>query len=243
MGLANVLAEIHEGRDKRYIAEFLKDRLSAVEDVLPIRPGEYFRVSRIPKACAREEVLCSRSNIVRTRKFTMDQRWWMDVGTIMHRLFQEMWLGPMGVLTRIEEKLVNEEFKVAGHMDGILCLPDRPSAVVDFKNVQEYEFHKWSEAPNPNHVKQLQTYMWLAGQEWGVLLYVNKQESRVEHALTEHWIRQNERQIEAVKRTLFAIKEGVEKGVFPSGVCCARNERRAQQCQVREACFGTGNGP
>lgn len=274
MGLGNVLAEIHEGRNKRHILTFLKDNLP-VEEVVPFRGDDwYIRASRIPRLCPREEVLVWRNQFPSLVKRTADNAWWFGLGTAFHYVFQTVLLGPQGVLHGlwrcqcgwgteergpmpaecpkcgrkgrflfVEEEVSSPDGRLVGHMDGILMLEGMPPAVIDFKTVQPYEFHKCSEVPNPDHVMQLQVYMMLAGLDNGVLLYINKHEGKMDAALAEHWIRRNEKQTEAIQRLVAKVKEGIEGGVLPGGVCCTRDERRAKQCGLRDLCFRTGDGP
>jgi CRISPR/Cas system-associated exonuclease Cas4 (RecB family) len=241
--IGDILLALQESRGRREFSRYLQGNLPVTEKILPIKPGDFVRASSIPFICPREEVLCSRFDVTRVIKKTADQRWWTDMGSAMHYLYQELWLKELGVLSRVEEVVESSEYGVRGHVDGVLALPGTLPVVVDFKNVNSFGFHKWSETPDPKNVIQLETYMWLIGIDRGLLVYVNKQGSRLKDSISEYWIQANEQRRDKIKRVLISIKEGVRGGVLPDGVCCTRDERRAKRCAVKEVCFREGNGP
>lgn len=139
-----------------------------------------------------------------------------------------------------EVQLVNDEYRISGHCDGFLVLPGMPGmGILEGKSIKSgWEVQN---VPKLDHVIQIQTYMWLTGLKWGIVLYWQKGENGVA-ALIEHLIERDEETIMMIKDTLKSIWEGVDGGSLPDRICDSPTCPRAKACAVKDACFGLDDG-
>jgi len=135
-----------------------------------------------------------------------------------------------------EVKMFNEDHRVSGHCDGFLELDGVPGmGIVEGKSIgQGWQVQN---VPKLDHVIQLQTYLWLADLQWGIILYWQKGVNGV-GALIEHFVERDEDTIDNIKATLKSIWNGVETGELPDKVCETSTCKRAKSCAVRNQCFG-----
>jgi len=66
--------------------------------VSPLLPGGWLRVSSIGKMCPREEVLCSRGQVVREDNISSDLGMVFEIGHAIHWLMQNRIMAPTGLL-------------------------------------------------------------------------------------------------------------------------------------------------
>ena len=136
-----------------------------------------------------------------------------------------------------EQRFVNEEYRIGGHPDGFLILHGMPGlGIPEFKSVGPKAAWQVRDTPNLGHVIQLQTYFWLTGLQWGKLLYWEKGGYGMQ-ALFEHTVERDEETIEGIKKTIRSIWDGIAIGTLPERVCTSIDCPRAQECQLKNACF------
>jgi hypothetical protein len=137
-----------------------------------------------------------------------------------------------------EADLVNEEYRITGHCDGFLRLPEFPDfGILEGKSIGKGTAWEVVNVPKLEHVIQLQLYLWLTGLNWGVVLYWQKDEFGM-NAFIEHFVDRDEDTIDLIKQTLTSIWEGVAGGPLPDKICATSDCPRAKECVVREPCFG-----
>jgi hypothetical protein len=107
------------------------------------------------------------------------------LGTQFHEFVQST-LVSAGVLTNCEEEVSCPELFLKGHMDGKTCIDEEnnvikipksgPNAIFEFKTMNNDMFSSllFKDAPKPEHVLQVNTYMHLSGFDKAVILYSNK---------------------------------------------------------------------
>jgi len=119
-----------------------------------------------------------------------------DNGHSMHRRIQR-YLSDMGVLLEPEVSVENEEYEIVGQCDGIVELQG-VQGVLEIKSINQTGFHCLYE-PKPEHLVQLNIYMWSLGIPKGLLLY----ECKNTQNLCEFFVKQDE---EIVNKTLAKIR-------------------------------------
>jgi hypothetical protein len=86
-----------------------------------------------------------------------------------------------------EVQLANDEYKIRGRCDGILVIDDEEH-IMDIKSIASrtqatsaaFCFEDLEEnGPKPDHIIQLQLYMWILGIPRGHLLYVAKNDHKI----------------------------------------------------------------
>ncbi len=142
-------------------------------------------------------------------------------------------------MTYEEYTVRDAEHCTGGHMDGLLEVPERPDlGVLEIKSIGANGARKVKEAPQLDHVVQIQTYLWLTGLKWGRVLYLDKSVFGWDKGAVEHHIERDEEMIEGVKSLLMSVKRGLSLQILPDKVCAHRGCERAQACCVLEECFG-----
>ena len=136
----------------------------------------------------------------------------------------------------IEQWFENVEYRVNGHPDAFLVLPDEPRmGVGELKSISERKSKDVRDVPDFGHVIQVQTYMWLTGLEWGLILYWIKGAYR--SSLIEHYIERDEDAIDMIKNLARSIWDNLEEGELPERICSSADCKRAENCWMRNACF------
>lgn len=98
MGLFDVIEEVHAiQRDHsklfNVLCEFLPE---SREKPLP-GPRDWLPASSMGTLCPKAHVMAWRMGYgMAIKNFDVQQRWAIDRGTAFHRIFQELWMGPMG---------------------------------------------------------------------------------------------------------------------------------------------------
>ena len=137
----------------------------------------------------------------------------------------------------LEQRFINEEYRIGGHPDGFLVLPGLPGiGIAEFKSVGIKSAWEVRSTPNMGHVVQVQTYLWLTGLQWGKILYWEKGGQGMS-ALFEHHVERDEESIENIKGMIRSIWNGVTSGLLPQGPCTTIECPRAAKCQLKHACF------
>jgi hypothetical protein len=97
--LFDAYEEIVEEREKNSnLLPMLIERLHEVKEIRPPGPSDYMSISKAPTWCPRNHVIAYRLGMNMVNEFNAQSRWYMDRGHGMHHVFQELWLGPMGLI-------------------------------------------------------------------------------------------------------------------------------------------------
>jgi hypothetical protein len=134
-----------------------------------------------------------------------------------------------------EVKFYDEEHRISGHCDGFLNIPPLPGlGILEGKSIGP----GWQiqNVPKMEHVIQVQTYMWLTGLQWGIILYWIKGNPGMS-GIVEHFVERDENSIDAVKANLRSIWDGVDGGPMPGRICPKKDCPRAKKCSVSKECF------
>jgi hypothetical protein len=96
---ARMFSEIKEElkRDDAVLPRLLNNLYSVTEKPFP-GPHGIIGISKVGTWCARAHVMGYRMGINGVDEIDATAAWRMDRGTAMHSAFQEMWLGPLGIL-------------------------------------------------------------------------------------------------------------------------------------------------
>ena len=98
MGLSDLIRDVHAAKAKgTYLQPYLLESLSKSEPK-HVGPDMWMSPSVISEFCPRAWSIAWRAGIPFADEHGPDNRWWMDLGTAMHKVLQEMWLGPAGLI-------------------------------------------------------------------------------------------------------------------------------------------------
>ncbi|HLC21054.1 MAG TPA: hypothetical protein VJM10_02960 [Candidatus Methylomirabilis sp.] len=147
----------------------------------------------------------------------------------------------------VEEHAEDKEYLIGGHCDGFLVLNGvkEPNAILEVKSIGATGMVKVVVEPYQKHIIQGQIYMWLFGFDRVKILYVAKDWVAVRMALPgikspflEHDVMRDEVTIEAVKKKLKSVMDGITNQAVPARIMCASpNDWRAKECPMRGPCF------
>jgi len=141
-----------------------------------------------------------------------------------------------------EQFWINEAYRLTGHNDGFLDplalgLPeDKGLGVLEVKSISPRRAPEIKDVPDFAHAVQCQTYMWLTGCQWGIILYWVKGVYGI-NALVEHYMSYDEDTVESLKTMTMSIWEGIETGELPERICTSPDCKRAEECPLVNECF------
>lgn len=132
----------------------------------------------------------------------------------------------------------NEEYRIEGHPDGVLCIPGMNGlGLLEAKSISAKGAWEIRNVPKMDHVIQSHIYMWFTGLTWTKIVYWDKATFGMS-ALVEHTVERDEETIDRIKSTLLVLWKGVESGIAPATRVCANAEApRAKDCVVCKPCF------
>lgn len=132
-----------------------------------------------------------------------------DNGHGVHKRLQE-YLSRAGVLIEPEIPVRNEEYEILGHADGIVEVKGK-RGVLEIKSMNASTFHSTYEA-KPEHLVQINIYMFCLSQSRGVLLYECKDDQR----LKEFYVKEDPAILNPVLEKIRFVQECIRKGTEPT---------------------------
>ena len=107
-----------------------------------------------------------------------------DNGHAVHARIQG-YLKDIGILKQAEISVENAEYEIKGHADGIIEI-DGVEGVLEIKSMNANQFYSCYE-PKPEHLTQINVYMFCLNIPRGVLIY----ESKDDQNLSEFYVKQD----------------------------------------------------
>lgn len=98
MGLGDLIRDVQKAQEQgQWLKPYLLESLIS-EEQKTIIPDMWMSPSVISDFCPRAWALAYHFGIPLVDQRAPDNRYWMDIGTAMHRILQESWFGPAGLL-------------------------------------------------------------------------------------------------------------------------------------------------
>jgi len=147
------------------------------------------------------------------------------------------------VFEYVEQYFRDDDYRVKGHPDGFLTFDSQPGlGILELKSISERGFKDVRDVPDIGHVIQLQTYFWLTGLTWGVIVYWNKAAWKA--PMLQHFVERDEDTISSIKEMVQSIRDGVAQREdphfpLPERICNSSDCRRAEECSLVKLCFPT----
>ena len=132
-----------------------------------------------------------------------------DNGHAVHARLQG-YLSEIGILKQVEVSVENAEYEICGHADGILDIAGR-EGVLEIKSMNSNQFYSLFE-PRPDHLIQLNVYMFCLGVPRGCLLY----ECKDDQQLKEFFVKQDEKILNPVLEKIRYVQECIRQGKEPN---------------------------
>lgn len=131
-----------------------------------------------------------------------------DNGSHVHTRLQE-YLSKIGILKQVEVPVENREYNIRGHADGIIEISGA-KGVLEIKSINQNQFFALL-APKPDHLVQLNVYMFCLGIPRGVILY----ECKNDQELKEFFVKQDDAILKPVLEKIRLVQECIRQGKQP----------------------------
>ena len=98
MGLGDLIREVKQVRDRgAFLLPVLVEQLYERNEI-HLREDMWFSPSQLSHMCPRAYAMAWKMDLPLVNEFMPDNKWWMDFGTAMHMLMQDIWGGDGGWL-------------------------------------------------------------------------------------------------------------------------------------------------
>jgi hypothetical protein len=132
-----------------------------------------------------------------------------DNGHCVHGRLQR-YLKEAGILLEDEVPVANEEYEIRGHTDGIIEF-NGTTGILEIKSMNARNFYSAYE-PKPEHLVQVNVYMFCTGIPRACLLY----ECKDDQQLKEFFVKQDPAVLDPVLEKIRSVQECIKKGTEPS---------------------------
>jgi hypothetical protein len=132
-----------------------------------------------------------------------------DNGNGVHRRLQR-YLERIGILKQAEVRVENSEYEIKGHTDGIIEVGGK-EGVLEIKSINSSGFFSLHE-PKPEHLIQLNVYMFCLDIPRGCLLYECKDNQELKEFFLKADPKVLKRMLEKIKTVQRRIKDGQSGG-------------------------------
>lgn len=146
----------------------------------------------------------------------------------------------------VELSFRNEQYRLTGHCDGVLCWPGDEPEIFELKTINDAGYATVDPEnggkPKAEHYLQAQAYLWLSGLKRARIVYFCKRFGRFDDMLCEHTVERDERVIDDIKAMLEEAREVLATGAtnaLPMRLteCRSKSSDRAKYCPTKVACF------
>ncbi len=131
-----------------------------------------------------------------------------DNGHYVHQRIQT-YLAKMGVLKQAEIPVFNREYDIQGTADGVIKIAGG-KGVLEIKSINQNQFYSLHE-PKPDHLVQINVYMFCLGIPTGCLLYECKNDQK----LKAFFVRQDRDVLDPVLEKIKYVQDCIRRGVEP----------------------------
>jgi hypothetical protein len=132
-----------------------------------------------------------------------------DNGHGVHERLQK-YLKDIGVLVEAEVPVVNQEYEICGSADGIIKLRNR-EGVIEIKSINSNGFYSTYE-PKPEHLIQINVYMFCLDIPRGCVLYENKNNQK----LKEFYVKLDSEILDPILEKIRYVQLCIQDGKEPN---------------------------
>lgn len=190
--------------------------------------------------CYREQVLSLVYKMNSNHQIPIGLKRIFEEGNSIHEKWQRLFIrGGLGTAQDMDRSRFKRKYELSYTPDAILEIGGH-QYVGEIKSVNTFQFK--SMHSHPSAKKQVLFYMWLTGIDRGFVLCEDKNTQDIKifvYHFNYELVEEFEARLEAIqvyKRRLLKEKKMV-KGICNSPLC-----KRAEKCNMKDACFNTGQG-
>ena len=151
-----------------------------------------------------------------------------DNGDYTHMRIVSVLFG-LGIIRAVEIKIPPQEI-ISGRADAIIDIDSKPY-VLEIKSIASYKFQRL-EAPDQDHIKQIQLYMHYFKIPDGILLYENKDKQE----LKEFVIKYDPFIVQDILKNFKKLKKQIDSDLLPD-VPVNIESWRCDYCEYRDECM------
>lgn len=135
----------------------------------------------------------------------------------------------------IEPLVYDLDMRVCGLTDGIIDWGDQDDELWDLKTKTSTDSMEWiREAPDRDHVRQLNWYMDMAGVKYGRIVYMDRSAKHLAGAFVEHQVDYDPLLMAKEKEKVSAFREATKNPESSLPACPDGGQTRFGPCQCRE---------
>lgn len=160
-------------------------------------------------------------------------------GWSVHQKWQSLF-EKAGIADAIEQRGESMLWSLLFTPDAIITIGKR-KYVVEIKSVNTYQFKNMSS--HPSGEKQLQLYMHQTSIPHGFVLCEDKNTQEIKIFLSEYDPEKARPFVERMLNVKKYLSRYLETGKLPPCKCASQNDKLAERCAYKEACFGISMDP
>lgn len=193
--------------------------------------------------CYREQVLSLVYEMSQGKDLPVNALRIFSAGTSIHEKWQNMFKACSGNMKGF--KLIKEEARSYSEKWNLYFTPDSIIEIDGLKYIVEiksmntflYKHAAVSSNPHPHARHQIQLYMHLTGIHHGLILIEDKNTQEFEVFKVEYDYKEVLPYLDRLIEINAQYKDLVESNIQPRGLCSKENCKRAENCNMRFACF------
>lgn len=209
------------------------------------------------KFCMREQVLSLIYKQRQGENVPMNLKRIFEEGNAIHEKWQRLFIrGGLGKATDMDFSRFNKQYEIGYTPDAILTIPDVVTIgprkiemgeaagqyVIEIKSVNTHQFMKMES--HPSGAKQMQMYMRFTGIHQGIVLCDDKNTQNFKMFYYKYTPEATIPFIERLEGVQYYKQRVLTEGkmVGRCKACPTKLSKRAVECPMRDACWGTGMG-
>lgn len=193
--------------------------------------------------CYREQVLSLVYEMSQGKDLPVNALRIFSAGTSIHEKWQNMFKACSGNMKGF--KLIKEEARSYSEKWNLYFTPDSIVEIDGIKYIVEiksmntfsYKHAAVSTNPHPHARHQIQLYMHLTGIHHGLILIEDKNTQEFEVFKIEYDYKEALPYLDRLVEINAQYKDLIEDNIQPRGLCSKENCKRAENCNMRFACF------
>jgi len=156
-----------------------------------------------------------------------------STGDMIHLMLQTL-THLSGLLLQAEVPVMNEEHKIIGHTDGIMQFKGE-KYLLEIKSINDHGFRALGDGPKPDHLEQINMYMYCTGIPRAVVLYYGKDRQD----LREFVIKQDDALVNNILDRVAVVEKHLIDGTVPPKEGQSASSAECRWCGYTQVCHSS----
>lgn len=162
-------------------------------------------------------------------------------GDSIHQKWQRLFIrGKIGSYKNMDRPRFNKKYDLSFTPDAQIDILQCEDVPVEIKSMNTYAFKHAT--GHPSGEKQLNFYCVFLQKPWGILLLEDKNTQEFKVFIIEKSVKKARPYLDRLVIIQDAKNEFLESGTLPAKKCKSCDEKKAMQCNMRDACWKIGKG-